>query len=73
MSLVGEESHRSASAIAAETTELARLQRKDFLKLLEDDKEVAVEILWAFVNTLSSRLRESNDKIAFFAMSNMFE
>lgn len=73
MSLVGQESHRSASAVVAESTELAKLERKDFLQLLEQDKDVAVEVLWAFVNTLSGRLRESNDKIAFFAMSNMFE
>ena len=73
MSLVGKEAPRSASAIAAETTELAKLERKDFLELLDKEKDVAVEVLWAFVNTLSDRLRESNDKIAFFAMSNMFE
>lgn len=73
MSLVGKESERSASAICAESTELAKLTRADFVQLIEDDKEVGVEVLWAFVNTLSARLRESNDKIAFFAMSNMFE
>ncbi len=73
MSLVGKESPRSANAIAAENTELAKLERKDFLELLDQNKDVAVEVLWAFVNTLSMRLRESNDKIAFFAMSNMFE
>lgn len=73
MSLVGTESPRSASAIVADNSELARLSRKDFLQLLENNKEVAVEVLWAFVNTLSARLRDSNDKIAFFAMSNMFE
>mgnify|MGYP006191364891 CR=1 FL=1 len=73
MALVGDESLRSASAIAAESSELARLTRKDFLELLERDKTIAAEILWSFVNTLSARLRESNDRIAFFAMSNMFE
>lgn len=73
MALVGDESVRSASAIAAETTELAKLERKDFIALLDRDKTVGVEILWSFVNTLSARLRESNDRIAFFAMSNMFE
>lgn len=73
MALAGEESNRSAAAIATESTELAKLERKDFLELLERDKDVAVEILWSFVNTLSGRLRESNDRIAFFAMSNMFE
>lgn len=73
MALVGDESVRSASAIASETTLLARLQRKDFLELLDREQEIAVEVLWSFVNTLSARLRESNDRVAFFAMSNMFE
>lgn len=73
MALVGEESQRSAAAIAADTTELAKLTRKDFLALIDRDKEIGVEVLWSFVNTLSNRLRESNERIAFFAMSNMFE
>ena len=73
MALVGEESHRSAGAIAGSDVELAKLGRKDFLDLLDRDKEIAAEILWSFVDTLSRRLRESNEKIAFFAMSNMFE
>ena len=73
MALLGEESPRSANAIASGIVQLAKLDRKDFLELIDRDKEVGVEILWSFVNTLSNRLRESNDKIAFFAMSNMFE
>ncbi len=73
MALVGDESHRSASAFASEGCRLARLERSDFLELLDTNKTVGVQILWAFVSTLSTRLRESNDKIAFFAMSNMFE
>lgn len=73
MSLVGTESHRSASAIATAPVKLARLDRADFQKLLEDDKAAAVEILTSFVDTLAERLRASNDKLAFFAMSDMFE
>lgn len=73
MALVGEQSKRSAAAIVTDRAELAKLERKDFLDLLENDKDIAVEVLWSFVNTLSGRLRESNEKIAFFAMSNMFE
>lgn len=73
MALVGEASARSASAIADGFTEVAKLSRKDFLELIHQDHEIGVEILQSFVNTLSARLREANDKIAFFAMSNMFE
>ena len=73
MALIGEESRRSASAIASEPSRLARLERADFLDLLHTNKDAGVQILWAFVSTLSVRLRESNDKLTFFAMSNMFE
>ncbi len=73
MSLVGEESHRSASAIASSPVKVAKLGRADFQALLDEDKEAGVEILTSFVNTLAERLRASNDKLAFFAMSNMFE
>ncbi len=73
MALVGDAQPRSASAIAAERSEMAKLERKDFIELVNANHEVGVEILWSFVTTLSARLRESNDRIAFFAMSNMFE
>jgi CRP-like cAMP-binding protein len=73
MALVGEEQPRSAAAIAADRCEMAKLERKDFLELINANHKVGVEILWSFVTTLSARLRESNEKIAFFAMSNMFE
>ncbi len=73
MSLVGDESPRSASAIASAPVKVAKLTRTDFQKLLDENKEVAVEILTSFVNTLAERLRASNDKLAFFAMSDMFE
>jgi len=73
MALVGAESPRSASAICQSRTEMAKLTRADFLELLERNPKVGVEILWSFVTTLSHRLRESNERMAFFAMSNMFE
>ena len=73
MALVEEESVRSAAAIVADRTTLARLSRPDFVELLERDNEIGVEILWSMINTMSRRLRESNEKIAFFAMSNIFE
>ena len=73
MALVGAESPRSASAICQARTEMAKLTRADFLELLDRNPKVGVEILWSFVTTLSHRLRESNERMAFFAMSNMFE
>lgn len=73
MALIEGRAVRSASAIAQKDCELAKLDRKDFLELLDRDKDLAVEMLWGFVRILSSRLRMSNDKVAFLAMSNMFE
>jgi CRP-like cAMP-binding protein len=73
MALLEDRVERSASAIANEDTHLAKLERADFLELLEGDRDVAVEILWEFTRTLSRRLRDSNDRVAFFAMSDMFE
>ncbi|MFU8806613.1 MAG: cyclic nucleotide-binding domain-containing protein [Bradymonadaceae bacterium] len=73
MALLDSTSERSAHAIAGDECSLAKIDRSQFVELLQSDKDLASEILWSFVNTLSRRLRESNEKIAFFAMSNMFE
>lgn len=73
MALVEGRQMRSASAIANKDCELAMLRRKDFLDLMDRDKEFAIEMLWGFVRILSMRLRNSNDKVTFLAMSSMFE
>ena len=64
---------RSADAIANEDVDLLTISREDFENLLFLDKDLAYSVLWAFLRTLSQRLRETNDKIkAFFAMSAHF-
>lgn len=69
MSLIDSEP-RSAHAIVNKPTELLVIDRTDFQRLLEEDKELATKLLWTLVKTLSRRLRETNDKIkAFFAMT----
>jgi len=73
MALVGDEQPRSASAFAEHHTELARLSRKDFIELIKRRPDIGVPVLWSFATILSNRLRDSNDRVAFFAMSNMFE
>ncbi len=73
MALIEGRVARSASAIAQKDCEVARLSRDDFLEMLDRDKELAIEMLWGFVRILSLRLRNSNDKVAFLAMSNLFE
>ena len=36
------------------------------------DKDLAYEILWNFVRILSSRLRETNDKMTFLSVTGKF-
>ena len=69
MSLI-EEGPRSADAIAHTSCLLYELSREKLDEVMFTDKELASTLLWTFVRTLSSRLRETNDKIrAFFALS----
>jgi CRP/FNR family transcriptional regulator, cyclic AMP receptor protein len=69
MSLI-EDGPRSADAIAHTGCALYELSREKLDAVMFTDKELAYVLLWTFVRTLSSRLRETNDKIrAFFALS----
>ncbi|MBL9036873.1 MAG: cyclic nucleotide-binding domain-containing protein [Archangium sp.] len=69
MSLI-EDGPRSADAIAHIECALYELSRDKLDQVMFTDKELASTLLWTFVRTLSSRLRETNDKIrAFFALS----
>lgn len=73
MALMENRAERSASAIANKSCEIAKVDREEFLSLMDRDRAFAVEVLWGFVRVLSMRLRNSNDKVAFLAMSSMFE
>ena len=69
MSLI-EEGPRSADAIAHIPCSVFTIRRDKLDQLLFTDKDLAYVLLWTFVRTLSTRLRETNDKIkTFFAMS----
>ena len=68
-----DEAPRSADARAHSACELAVLRREDLDQLMFIDKDLAYDLLWTFVRTLTARLRETNDKIkAFFALSGSF-
>jgi CRP/FNR family transcriptional regulator, cyclic AMP receptor protein len=72
MSLV-DETPRSADAVAHVSCKLGVFRRDDFDQLMFTDKEIAYSVLWTFVRTLSTRLRETNEKIkGFFALSARF-
>ena len=63
----------SADAIAHTGCVLWTIQKADLENLMFLHKDLAYELLWTFVRTLSARLRETNDKIkAFFALSARF-
>ncbi len=65
---------RSADVVAHEgPARVLSLDNEKFESLLFLNKELAHTVLWAFVRTLSRRLRETNEKLrGFFAMSGGF-
>lgn len=71
MSLI-DDAPRSATAIAHESLRLFEVARRDLEDLLFVDRDLAYELLWNFVRTLSRRLRATNDKMTFLATTNKF-
>ncbi|MBN2359464.1 MAG: cyclic nucleotide-binding domain-containing protein [Deltaproteobacteria bacterium] len=68
-----DQSPRSAHAIAHSDVVLGAIESSAFEQLLFVNRDLAYDVLWNFVRTLSARLRETNDKIkSFFAMSGGF-
>jgi CRP-like cAMP-binding protein len=63
---------RSAHAIVHERVRLYVIAKQDLEDLLFVDRELAYELLWNFVRTLSRRLRDTNDKMTFLATTNKF-
>jgi len=64
---------RSASAIAHTDCRLLLMDKADFSHLLSNHKELAYKLLWVFCQTLSQRLRETNEKItSLFAIAKGF-
>jgi CRP-like cAMP-binding protein len=71
MSLI-DDTPRSADALVHERARLLVITREAFEDLLFVHKDLAYEILWNFVKTLSGRLREANDKMAFMTVTSKF-
>lgn len=68
-----DEAPRSADAICNSSVTLGSLQKGAFEDLLFMHKDLAYDLLWTFVRTLSGRLRENNEKMrAFLAMAGGF-
>ena len=71
MSLV-DDAPRSAHALVHERCRLFVIKKQDLEDLLFVDRDLAYELLWNFVRTLSSRLRDTNDKMTFLATTTKF-
>lgn len=71
MSLI-DDSPRSADARVHERCRLLVVSKEAMEDLLFLHKDLAYEILWNFVKILSSRLRETNDKMTFLSVSGKF-
>lgn len=67
-----DESPRSADARAHERCRLLVIAKDAFDDLLFLHKDLAFEVLWNCVRILSSRLRETNEKLTFLSMSGRF-
>jgi CRP/FNR family cyclic AMP-dependent transcriptional regulator len=71
MSLI-DDAPRSATAVCHERCRLFVVHRKDLEDLLFVDRDLAYELLWNWVRTLSRRLRATNDKMTFLATTSKF-
>ncbi len=71
MSLI-DDAPRSATAMCHEKCRLFVVNRRDLEDLLFVDRDLAYELLWNWVRTLSRRLRATNDKMTFLATTSKF-
>jgi CRP/FNR family transcriptional regulator, cyclic AMP receptor protein len=71
MSLI-DDAPRSATAVCHEKCRLFVVTRRDLEDLLFVDRDLAYELLWNWVRTLSRRLRATNDKMTFLATTSKF-
>lgn len=71
MALV-DESPRSADARVHESCRLLVIRKDDMEDLMFVDRSLAYEMLWNMVRILAKRLRETDDKLTFLAVSGKF-
>jgi len=68
-----DEAPRSADAITNTSAVLGVIDKHAFEQLLFTHHDLAHDLLWSFVRTLSARLRDSNEKMrAFLVMAGKF-
>lgn len=64
-----EEEPRSADAWASKQCTVSVIDKDDLMRVMENDKALASELLWSFVGTLARRLREANNKVTFLTVA----
>jgi CRP-like cAMP-binding protein len=67
-----DDSQRSAHALVHEKCRLFAIRKEDLEDLMFVDRNLAYELLWKWVRTLSGRLRETNDKMTFLSTTSKF-
>ncbi len=65
-------SPRSADAIIHEDCTLLEIRKDALEHMLFIDRDLAYEVLWNMVRTLTTRLRETTDKITFLSVTGRF-
>ncbi len=67
-----DDSPRSADALVHESCRLFVVRKEDLEDLLFVDRDLAYDFLWQLVRILTSRLRETTDKIMFLTFAGKF-
>lgn len=67
-----DEGARSADAHIHESAVLLKIKKDAMEHLLFMHRDLAYEVLWNFVRLLSSRLRDTTDKVTFLAVTGRF-
>jgi len=67
-----DEAPRSADARAQEPCVLLSLNKEKFEDVLFLHKDLAYEVLWNVIRTMTRRLRATNDKLTFFSVTDRF-
>jgi len=63
MSLI-EKAPRSATVLSDGASQMLEIARADFFKILREEKDIGVKLLWNFVTELSKRLRATSQDLA---------
>lgn len=54
---------RSATVLSKDESRMLEISRADFFKLLREEKDIGIKLLWNFVNVLTQRLRNTSREL----------